>query len=202
MRPRACPACGLLNPSDALFCDCGYKLPPVQVEPEPAVEQFNELVSLPATPQVPSLTLLSVMFSYRGRITRSTFWIGLILLPLVFCINFLLGLLIATLLSLYVEDQSILLGFVILPLLGGLYVLLPWSYFALCAKRWHDQDQSGWMSLIILIPFIGLLTMPLFCGIPRGTPGPNKYGLEPRSYDFVLAIGRFFGQRSSALRSQ
>ena len=94
--------------------------------------------------------------------------------------------------------MSVVLLIDIVPLLLILFPLLIWSYYAVCAKRWHDQDKSGWWSLLIFIPLVGGIIMPLACGIPDGTPGCNKYGSEPRSYGFVRAIGRRLSQSSLA----
>jgi uncharacterized membrane protein YhaH (DUF805 family) len=42
-------------------------------------------------------------------------------------------------------------------------------------RRWHDIDQSGWMTLLGLIPFIGLLITTVLLVLP-GTKGPNRFG--------------------------
>ena len=64
--------------------------------------------------------------------------------------------------------------------LGGIYwlaVLLP--SIAVTVRRLHDTDRSGWWILISFVPFVGgiiLLVFTLF----DGTPGPNKYGADPK----------------------
>ena len=175
-----------------MICDCGKELPPACVEPpEPVTEPEPvepdsapepvepapgepELVKITTAPKRQTLAPHSVFLSYTGRITRSTFWIGVLLLILIF----------VSALLLIDHNESLVLW------LFYLFPLCIWSYYALCAKRWHDQDKSGWWSLLIFIPLFGGIIMPLGCGIPDGTPGSNKYGAEPSSYGFVQAIGR------------
>lgn len=48
-------------------------------------------------------------------------------------------------------------------------------YFMFAIKRAHDMNVSGWLSLILLIPLIGVL---VFIFAP-GTRGPNNYGPPP-----------------------
>jgi uncharacterized membrane protein YhaH (DUF805 family) len=64
--------------------------------------------------------------------------------------------------------------------LGGIYslaVLLP--SIAVTVRRLHDTERSGWWILISFVPLVGgiiLLVFTLF----DGTPGPNKYGADPK----------------------
>lgn len=49
-------------------------------------------------------------------------------------------------------------------------------------RRWHDLDQSGWLTLIVLIPFAGLIAEIVLLFAP-GTSGPNKFGYtHPKSF--------------------
>ena len=50
-----------------------------------------------------------------------------------------------------------------------------WVLLATYVKRLHDLDKSGWIVLIILIPFVGLLLI-LYLGFAPGSSGANKYG--------------------------
>jgi uncharacterized membrane protein YhaH (DUF805 family) len=69
--------------------------------------------------------------------------------------------------------------FTISPILGGIVVALIYiamiviSVF-LTIQRCHDFNSSGWMSLLLLVPFAPLL----FYFIP-GTKATNEYGLQP-----------------------
>jgi len=55
-------------------------------------------------------------------------------------------------------------------------------------RRWHDLNQSGFLVLLNLIPFVGLITFIIHLFFP-GTQGPNKYGspdTEPANIRKVL----------------
>jgi uncharacterized membrane protein YhaH (DUF805 family) len=50
---------------------------------------------------------------------------------------------------------------------------------AVAVRRMHDQDKSGWMLLLGLIPLIGsIILLVFYC--TDGTPGPNQYGPDPK----------------------
>ena len=56
-----------------------------------------------------------------------------------------------------------------------------WAGYAVCAKRYHDPDKSGWHSALIFVPLVGpLWTIWMFdeLGFLRGSPGINRFG-EP-----------------------
>ena len=73
----------------------------------------------------------------------------------------------------------------------GIYLPL----FATVARRLHDQGWTAWFALASPIIFLALdmlnpLTLYLsFIGIAGGfgTPGPNRYGPDPRSPSAVAA---------------
>ena len=49
---------------------------------------------------------------------------------------------------------------------------------AVAIRRLHDVGKSGWFSLVILIPVVGLIwLLVLFCR--EGCDGENKYGSNP-----------------------
>ena len=101
-------------------------------------------------------------FSFAGRISRRTFWLdGILTLSLLA----LLGNALLQIAGLEAETSGGLMNF-------G----LAWPFLAVSAKRWHDQDCSGWWTLINLIPGIGLLATLIGNGFVRGTPGPNRFG--------------------------
>lgn len=57
-------------------------------------------------------------------------------------------------------------------------MLLPWV--AVHVRRYHDQEKSGWLFLLTLIPGIGLLISIYFMTI-AGTAGENRFGPDPKS---------------------
>ncbi len=64
--------------------------------------------------------------------------------------------------------------------LGGIYslaVLIP--SIAVTVRRLHDTERSGWWILIAFVPFVGGIILLVFT-VFDGTPGPNKYGADPK----------------------
>lgn len=62
-----------------------------------------------------------------------------------------------------------------------LAILIP--SLAVQVRRLHDQDKSGWLLLLGLIPFVGGFIILVFMLLP-GTRGPNRFGPDPKNpYD-------------------
>ncbi len=72
----------------------------------------------------------------------------------------------------------------------GVIAVIPIS-ISLHVRRWHDIDQSGWMTLLGFIPFIGFLVTIALLILP-GTKGPNKFGAMHQA---SLAPKHIFGLR-------
>jgi len=117
--------------------------------------------------------------SYQGRIPRSKYWFGMVVLCGVMIaataawVGFSVG---ATKAMGASEDATILV------MLGGFALLfVVWHYFlfAVMAKRWHDRGKTGWMCLVRFLPQIGGLWILIECGCMRGTMGANHYGPDP-----------------------
>lgn len=54
---------------------------------------------------------------------------------------------------------------------------------AVSVRRLHDQDRSGWLLLLFLIPLLGWFAV-LVLMLLEGTNGPNRHGPDPkRPYD-------------------
>lgn len=51
---------------------------------------------------------------------------------------------------------------------------------AVAVRRLHDQDRSGWMVLLTLIPVVGGIVCLMLVGL-EGTPGPNRFGPDPKA---------------------
>lgn len=59
----------------------------------------------------------------------------------------------------------------------NLAVFLP--SLAVAVRRLHDTDKSGWMFLLILIPFIGSIILLVFF-VTDSKPGANRWGQNPK----------------------
>ena len=70
----------------------------------------------------------------------------------------------------------------------GLLMIVPLALYSLATfipnlavqvRRFHDQDKSGWLVLLNLIPYLGSLIVLIFM-LLDGTSGPNQYGPDPK----------------------
>jgi len=59
-----------------------------------------------------------------------------------------------------------------------LVLLMP--YIAVAVRRLHDTNRSGWWLLLILVPMVGNIVLLIWCCTPS-TPGPNRFGPNPRT---------------------
>ena len=50
---------------------------------------------------------------------------------------------------------------------------------AVSVRRLHDQDRSGWLMLLMLIPFLGWFALLVLMCL-EGTRGPNRFGSDPK----------------------
>ena len=57
-----------------------------------------------------------------------------------------------------------------------LWILIIYVWLALCVKRYHDLDKSGWWALVGFIPIIGPIWILIELVLKEGTPGDNRYG--------------------------
>jgi uncharacterized membrane protein YhaH (DUF805 family) len=67
----------------------------------------------------------------------------------------------------------IFIGVMIVFFLGSFIPML-----AVQVRRFHDQDLSGWLVLLNLIPYLGGLVVFVFMCL-KGTTGDNSYGPDP-----------------------
>lgn len=64
-------------------------------------------------------------------------------------------------------------------ILGGIaYIALIVYAFILAKRRFNDLDQSGWLSLLLIIPLVNII-VSLFLLFAPGKPISNKYGQPP-----------------------
>lgn len=127
--------------------------------------------SPPATPEA-SLDLLSLLFSYRGRVSRALFVSTSLL-------TYWLSLCAQSALSHGVDikqPSSNVDGRGVLCFLIAL--LTVWFTIAISAKRLHDCGRSGWWQLAHLIPGIGTLCLAIFLVYHPGQRDENRFGVR------------------------
>jgi uncharacterized membrane protein YhaH (DUF805 family) len=115
------------------------------------------------------------LFSWRGRIGRARFiaysvWGYLLTIVVLFVLGMVAS----------------MFGNPLIGLVVGLVGVIPYALLIGFAsvQRSHDMGWSGWSTLLMLIPFVGLVWV-----IKGGTPGRNPYGLPPPPNPLSVVIG-------------
>ena len=115
------------------------------------------------------MDFVDLFLSLNGRLRRSTYLLGQLILLLLTAVAFVLDLW---------RGSSQLDGMGEISIIFSLLALYP--SIALYTKRWHDRNKSGWWSLLVLVPIIGPIWMFIELGFLGGTIGPNRFGPDPR----------------------
>lgn len=113
-------------------------------------------------------------FDFRGRSCRSEFW---------FFVLWMFGFIIlATMAGDLVQAPGILpsglLGGAFDSLLGVFFLGSIIPFFAVLARRFHDQGKSAWHVLLYFIPFVGGFIIIYFMVQP-GESYDNLWGQDP-----------------------
>jgi len=135
--------------------------------PRPDRLTLDELtaVALGADPR--RMNPVQLYLGVKGRIPRSTYWLHGVLSLL------LAGVVLDGLLAIARVEPDAANGLVSL--------LLLWPLIAVSAKRQHDFNFSAWWALIHFVPAVGSVVLLLVDGLMPGTPGPNRFGPDPRA---------------------
>lgn len=119
------------------------------------------------------MTFIEMMFSFKGRIGRLTYWgISFALLAIEFVGIFILDTMDKAISGSSQSGSSDFIFLLLLIFTGFIF----WSLLAISVKRWHDRDKSGWWMLVGLIPIIGGWWVTIELGFLKGTEGANQYG--------------------------
>lgn len=69
-----------------------------------------------------------------------------------------------------------------------LYIALVYFSFVFTIRRLHDRNQTGWLSLLAIVPFVNFIfIIYLFCA--KGTTGENKFGAERETSGWETVLG-------------
>ena len=117
---------------------------------------------------------------FSGRSRRKEYWMfflfNLLVVTGLWCV---IGLLMLMMYNMDSSESAMMAMFMPLVALYFLYVLVVFvPSLAVTVRRFHDQDKSGWMILLGLIPGIGGVILLVFMCL-EGTRGPNRYGPDP-----------------------
>jgi FAD/FMN-containing dehydrogenase/uncharacterized membrane protein YhaH (DUF805 family) len=105
-----------------------------------------------------------LLFTWRGRINRWTYWVVSVFIWTMFYALF-------NLLTFIFSEAATLV----------LFPILFWTLAATATKRLHDSDKSGVWLWLILIPVLGPLFLIFLLGFKKGSIHPNRFGVVPNS---------------------
>lgn len=122
---------------------------------------------------------------FYGRATRTEYWM-FFLFRVLLVVAFLIPLIILAVLDNGVapdpDGNASAFGVIggVIVMLGGLaYLALLIPELAVTVRRFHDQDLSGWLVLLGLVPAGGFVIFVFM--LLRGTNGTNRHGPDPRA---------------------
>lgn len=110
---------------------------------------------------------------FNGRSQRKEFWMFTLFMSVVYFLLF------STMIGSEFGGEWGFSGWfsVIILIILAMALLVP--TVAVQVRRFHDQDLTGWFALLNLIPYVGGIIILIFMCID-GTPGPNRYGPNPK----------------------
>lgn len=121
--------------------------------------------------EVTKPNLIWLFFSLNGRIARQSYSLGILFLIVLLILN------VIQLLKEYNEQSLMaLLGLFLLATLAIVFV----GMICLTVKRLHDINQSGFVSLLLFVPFLNWLFVGFLMFLPSD-PIHNRYGAPPFS---------------------
>ena len=112
--------------------------------------------------------------NFNGRARRKEYWMFVLF-------NLIFAVIAATL------DNMLGLTFNEMIPYGYLYIAYAFAVLipgiAVAVRRLHDVNKSGWMMLVVFIPFVGAIWLLVLLVI-EGTKGDNQYGADPKGSEF------------------
>jgi uncharacterized membrane protein YhaH (DUF805 family) len=118
-----------------------------------------------------------LLFGFDGRMSRKAFW--LITLAMVVVSVILNVVALAPLMAAASSGDPAAMEGVSMPVwVWIVFIPMIWISIAMYVKRFHDQDRSGWFTVMALIPILNLVAL-IMAGFIAGTPGPNRFGEAP-----------------------
>ncbi|HEX7709985.1 MAG TPA: DUF805 domain-containing protein [Sphingomonadaceae bacterium] len=119
-------------------------------------------------------------FDFSGRSRRMEYWMFALLwfiIGVIFDIGVFASMPSAEAMQAGVAPAGLGIGAVIFGIFAAASLI---PAIAVTVRRLHDTDRSGWWWFIQLIPLIGAIVMLVFM-LLDGTPGPNRFGPDPKS---------------------
>jgi uncharacterized membrane protein YhaH (DUF805 family) len=128
-------------------------------------------------------------FDFSGRSRRKEFWMFVLLWAIVYAVCY--ALILTGIPSYDPATGQMSGGGGLLSTIGsallGIFVLGSFiPYIAVIVRRLHDQDKSGWLALLMLVPIANIVLLVFM--FLEGTRGPNKFGPDPKDPANVAAF--------------
>ena len=115
------------------------------------------------------MTLGQALFSFKGRMCRSDYWLK----------GYLPLLAVGIFSNVLFYGARTDVGRVTAIIIG---IIMWWPGLALSVKRLHDRNRSGWFLATMLIPLANIvfaIWILIEVWFLRGTVGPNRFGDDP-----------------------
>ncbi len=117
------------------------------------------------------MTLIHLLFSFKGRISRNTYWL---VMPVLFLFWYMV-------VAIPVSDAGANAE------LGKFIAFLVWVplstyiWCAVCVKRLHDMGRKGWVWLVALVP-IATIPFAVWLAVAKSVHAGNEYGPQPEMW--------------------
>ena len=201
LEEMVCPKCGFRQPKRVLCRECGVDMPRYVVAQQ--AETANPGAGAAPSPYVASATAtlshgfsavqedLPPVFEFnlQGRLNRVRYLVyGVVMQAMMVFAAFMA---VGSIFTAMFGGGSFPFVLVIVFLLLALVMMFFGIRFSV--QRLHDMGYTGWLVLLIFVPFIGWIAGIWFMLWP-GTQGENEYGLPNppnSSLHYVILVGAF-----------
>jgi len=133
---------------------------------------------------------------FSGRARRKEYWMFQLINVLLIVVLFISFALVIP--AAVRHNENPLLLFVVLIAVGYVLATIVPS-LAVSVRRLHDTNLSGWWVLIGLIPLGGIVLLVMH--VLDSTPGPNRYGPNPKGIDLTAYETQYAASRPKTMAS-
>ncbi len=130
-------------------------------------------------------SVFSKYATFSGRASRSEYWYFVLFNLIITIPLFIVGAIIGALIGGSKNGMmtALVVGY-ILVFIYSLAVIIPG--IAVSVRRLHDSGKSGWLYLLVLIPYLGGIVLFIFMLL--GSEPDNKYGPNPNNQGPVVEV--------------
>ncbi|MEM8663380.1 MAG: DUF805 domain-containing protein [Pseudomonadota bacterium] len=121
-------------------------------------------------------TIPWALFGFDGRISREIFWLSFLLVN--FAGAFLTPRLPAEIVDAGPTPEIIAQWIASQPLAIAVLFVELFALVAIFTKRLHDRGLTGWLTLVLFVPFVNIVAF-LFIAFAPGNKGANGYAAGP-----------------------